>query len=90
MSNKYFSGKQGHYIFCDICGQACYSADAVKLSPLTGRGGLIVCPADADKIDYGLVPYTPQVEQNVPWVRINHTDITDGALPRDVETLGVY
>lgn len=89
MSNKYFSGRQGRYIFCDICAQPCYAFEAVKLSDKTGRGGLIVCPQDADKIDFGLIPFTPTTEKAVPWTRINHQNVENGAEPYDIETLGV-
>ncbi len=86
MSNKYFSGRLAHYFFCDICGQACYDFNAIKLKSETGKGGLIVCPNDADNIDFGLIPYTLPNERVVKWARINHTDITNGTEPEDIET----
>ena len=86
MSNKYFSGRNGHYIYCDICGQAVYARDAKKLDTKTGRGGLLVCPQDADKIDPGLIAYEIPVEKSVKWARVNHTNITNGTPPADVET----
>lgn len=82
----YFSGKLGRYIFCDICGQACYVSQTVKLSPKTGRGGLRVCLRDADHIDPGLIPYTITSEKPIPWTRINHTDTTNGAAVINYET----
>lgn len=85
MSNKYFNGRKGHYIFCDICGQACYDWEVTKLSSMSGRPGLLVCPNDVDKIDYGLVPYTLPNERSVRWARINHQDVTDGTPPIDIE-----
>lgn len=85
MSNKYFSGRHGHYIFCDICGQACYTVNAIKLQSQTGRGGLIVCPDDADSIDPGLIPYSLPTEKGVKWARVNHTDVSNGAPPEDIE-----
>lgn len=85
MSNKYFSGRKGHYIFCDICGQACYDWEATKLSALTGRPGLLVCPKDADNIDYGLIPYTPNTEKPVGFARIIHQDTANGTPPVDIE-----
>lgn len=86
MTNRYFSGRKGRYIFCDICGQACYEWEITKLKPETGRGGLIVCRNDADAIDFGLIPYTPTTERPVTWTRINHTDLTNGATPLDYDT----
>lgn len=86
MSNKYFSGRNGHYIFCDICGQACYTWETTKLQSNTGKPGLLVCPNDIDMPDYGLVPYTLPNEQTVRWARNNHTDTTNGASPIDVES----
>lgn len=81
MSNKYFAGNKGQYIFCDICGQACYAFEATKLESYTGRGGAIVCPNDVDKIDFGLVPYKVPYERSVQFTRINHTNVTNGAEP---------
>ncbi len=86
MSNKYFAGNKGHYIFCDICGQACYDYEAVRLSTETGRPGLIVCPNDADGTDYGLIPYAIPIEQSVKWSRINHQNVTNSATPLDYDT----
>lgn len=86
MSNKYFSGRRGHYIFCDICGQACYTYEAIKLKPETGRGGLLVCPNDVDKIDFGLIPYTLPNERPVKEARTNHTDTSNGSSVIDYET----
>lgn len=82
----YFSGKEGRYLFCDICGQPCYVSKSTKLEPATGRGGLIVCPNDADKIDPGLIPYNIDVEKPVKFVRINHQNVTNSTEPLDVET----
>lgn len=86
MGNKYFSGRKGQYIYCDMCGQACYIWEAQKLSPETGRGGLIVCPNDADKIDFGLIPYKVTEEQKIDFTRINHQNTTNGTDPIDLET----
>ena len=88
MSNReYFSGRKGQYIFCDICGQACYAYEATKLASSTGRGGLMVCPNDADQIDLGLIPYEIPVEQSVRWVRAGTTNITNAAAPIDFDSL---
>ena len=86
MSNKYFSGRLSRYIFCDICGQACYDYEITRLDSKTGRGGLMVCPNDADKIDFGLVPYVPAPERPVTWTRINHTNVSNGSTPLDYDT----
>lgn len=86
MSNKFFSGKKDHYIFCDICGQATYDFEVTKLGTETGRPGLLVCPNDVDDIDYGLIPYTLPNEKSVRWSRINHQDVTNGTEPEDMET----
>lgn len=85
MTNKYFSGRKGHYIFCDICGQACYGFEAVRLDEHTGRGGCIVCPADNDKIDFGLIPFSLPAEKGIKWTRINHQNQTNGSTPLDFE-----
>lgn len=79
MANKYFAGDKAQYIFCDICGQACYAFEATKLSSATGRPGLIVCPNDADAIDPGLMAYTVPAEKPVPFTRINHTNLDNGS-----------
>lgn len=84
--SKYFSGKKGQYIYCDICGQPCYAFEAKLLSAETGRGGLLVCPNDRDKIDFGLMDYTIPVERHIPVSRINHQNVTNGSEPIDVET----
>lgn len=73
------------FIYCDICGQKCYASEATRLSAATGRGGLIVCPKDVDKIDYGLIPYRAPTERNVPWTRINHTNTDNGSPVFDLE-----
>ncbi len=86
MSNKYFAGNKGSYIFCDICGQACYRWEAIKLTSLSGRPGCIVCPNDADAIDYGSQPFTVEAEQSPAFVRINHTNVDNGATPLDYDT----
>ena len=57
-----------------------YASDASKLSTYTGKGGLIVCRHDVDRIDEGLKPFTPRREQNVQQVRVAHTN-TDNAAP---------
>lgn len=86
MSNKYFAGNKGRYIFCDICGQATYAHEAIKLKEYTGRGGCIVCPNDADNIDHGLIPYNPITERAVTWTRINHTNVDNATAVIDYET----
>lgn len=86
MSNKYFNGRQGHYIFCDICGQATYDWDVTRLKSESGRPGLLVCKNDADTTDYGLIPYTLPQEQSVKWSRINHQNVTNGSDVLDYDT----
>lgn len=86
MTNKYFAGNEGQWIYCDICGQPCYVWQATKLSDKTGRGGLIVCPEDVDSIDYSLIPYTLPHEKGVKWARNNHDNIINGSVPIDPET----
>jgi len=68
------------YIFCDICGQRTLASKSTKLSTYTGKGGLIVCHHDVDKIDAGLVPFLARRERTVDNIRINHTN-TDNASP---------
>ncbi len=87
MSNKYFSGRLERYIFCDICGQACYVSQVVKLEQESGRPGLLVCPNDADKTDFGLIPYHPTTERPVDYTRINHQNVTNGAEPLDMDSI---
>ncbi len=80
--------KEGDWlVYCDICGQRCWASESSKLDQYTGRGGLIVCKYDVDKIDYGLVPYIIPLEKNIPWTRINHTDTTDGSPIVDLENM---
>lgn len=76
------------YVFCDICGQRYYASETTKLSTYTGRGGLIVCPKDVDKIDYGLVPYDIPVERPVPFSRDGDQSTTNGSAVVDPETSG--
>jgi hypothetical protein len=90
MSNKYFAANKGHYIFCDICGQACYDYEAVLLSTETGRGGCLVCPNDADKIDHGLMAFMLPQEKPVQVTRINHQNVDNGTSPLDIETTSIY
>ena len=81
MGDRFNPGRLGDWVmFCDICGQKCYSTESHKLSVHTGRGEAIVCKHDVDKIDYGLIPYVPRREKNVPWARIGD-DNTDNASP---------
>jgi len=84
MDKKYNIGDW--YVFCDICGQRYLASETVQLTTYTGKGGLIVCPTDADKIDHGLIPFTVNAEQNVPFTRVNHTDTTNGSSPINLET----
>lgn len=87
MTDRFDPGRLGDWVvFCDICGQKCYASEASKLSTYTGRGGLIVCKNDTDKIDPGLIPYKSPAERNVPWTRINHTSTTNATTPIDFET----
>lgn len=74
-------------VYCDICGQRYKASETTKLSNYTGKGGLIVCRHDVDKIDYGLVPYLIKAEQNVPYVRVNHTNTDDGSPLVDLEDM---
>jgi hypothetical protein len=86
MADRFSPGRIGDWVvFCDICGQKCYASEASKLSTYTGRGGLIVCPKDADKVDPGLIPYKVTVEKNIPWTRINHTNVENSAPIYDLE-----
>jgi hypothetical protein len=68
------------YTYCDICGQKCLASSVTKLTTYTGHGGAIVCKHDVDAIDYGLIPFRPRTEKNVPWVRPGDTN-TDNAMP---------
>jgi hypothetical protein len=90
MSNKYFSTRKGPYVYCDMCGQACYIWEINKLSTDTGRGELIVCKNDADKIDFGLKPYTVASEKKIPFSKPNHTNLTNGSEPYNIETQGIF
>lgn len=75
------------YAYCDICGQRYLASKTSKLSTYTGRGGLVVCKHDTDRIDPGLIPFLPRREKSVPYIRINHTDITDGSPEVDYESM---
>ncbi len=87
MTDRFANAKPGNWVaFCDICGQKCFAHEMIKLDINTGRGGLIVCKYDADVIDYGLIPYSIPIEKPIPWARINHTDISDGTPPINLET----
>jgi hypothetical protein len=88
MSNKYFSGRKGHYIFCDICGQAVYDWDITKLDQKTGRGGLLVCKNDSDIIDYGIVPYQLPIEQSIRFARSDYQQLTFSTPPYDYAAAG--
>lgn len=90
MTRRFNPGRLGDWIvFCDICGQKYYASETTKLSTYTGRGELIVCKKDADKLDYGLVPYKPPAEQNIPWVRINHTNTANATPLVDLENMAL-
>jgi hypothetical protein len=75
------------FAFCDICGKRCYASTMIKLAPETGRGGLLVCQEDSDRIDNGIIPFVPRKEVNVPFTRINHTDVTNSAAIVNTETM---
>lgn len=75
------------FAYCDICGKQCYASTMIKLSPDTGRGGLLVCRDDADKLDAGIIPFAPRREVQVPFTRINHTDTTNSAATVNLETM---
>lgn len=87
MTDRFSPARKGDWVlFCDICGQKCYASESTKLSTYTGRGGLIVCKNDLDKVDYGLVPYKPRTERPIPYTRINNTNTDDASAPLDLET----
>jgi hypothetical protein len=76
-TNKYDPSRLGdHIIYCDICGMPTWYSESKVLEVYTGKGGLLVCPDDADVIDYGLVPYTIPPESIVETTRINETFAT--------------
>lgn len=77
--------KGDYYIYCDICGQRHYASRTTKLSHYTGREGLIVCPYDVDKIDPGLIPFTPRKEKIVSNIRINHANTANSSPIFDYE-----
>jgi hypothetical protein len=74
-------------VYCDICGQRYKGSEVTTLSNYTGRGNLVVCKHDVDKIDYGLVPYSIRREENPPFVRVNHTSTTIGSPYIDLEEM---
>lgn len=87
MSDRFNKWRPGDWcVFCDICGQKCFASETTKLATNTGRGGLIVCKNDVDTIDYGIVPYTIQIEKPIPWARPGDTDTTNGAAVINYET----
>ena len=75
------------YFYCDICGQRKLSSEANKLSTYTGRGNLIVCNRDADRIDQGLIPYKTPTQERVRQVRINHTNTNSTSPFINTETM---
>lgn len=76
-SNRHNAGTFGdNMVTCDICGFPYRSSQMSELSVETGRGGLIVCPNDKDKIDYGLVPYVIPTERIPDVVRTNNLQDT--------------
>lgn len=80
--DRFNPGRLGDWvIFCDICGQKCYASESTKLTTYTGKGGNIVCQHDVDEVDKGLIPFNVNVEQNIPWTRVNHTDTTNSTAP---------
>lgn len=86
MTDRFRPGRISDWVvFCDICGQKCYASEAKKLSQETGRGGLIVCPNDADYIDFGLIPYKPPTERPIPFARYDD-ETANGSEPEDPET----
>lgn len=90
MTDRFQPGRLGDWVIkCDICGQKCFASESFKLPTNTGRGGLVVCAKDADKVDYGLVPFTTPVEQNVPWTRVNHLDTSTENLIFDLDVIPV-
>ncbi len=67
MPDKFSPARHGDYvIFCDICGQKCWTSESKIQNVYTGRGGTLACPECQDPIDYGLVPYTIRAEKPVP------------------------
>jgi hypothetical protein len=88
VKDRFSPGRLGDWIvFCDICGQKHYASETTKLSTYTGKGGLVVCKHDVDKIDAGLVPYSIKREKNVPFIRINHTNTSNAAPLVDLEEM---
>lgn len=81
MKNNYTTRmKKGDYIIdCDICGAECWASQSTLLPPDTGKGGLIVCPADVDKTHWGSQPYKVLAEKPVPVVRYDETTFADVA-----------
>lgn len=77
------------YVYCDICGQRSLASKSSKLSHYTGRDGLLVCRHDVDGTDYGLMPFVPRREQNVDFIRINHTNTDDGSPIVDLESMSL-
>jgi len=75
------------YVYCDICGQRTLASKTTKLSTYTGHGGQIVCRHDVDRIDYGVIPYRPRREKNVPWARAGDTNSDNSAPIVDMESM---
>lgn len=72
-NNKYSSSRlSDHIVFCHICGQPCWYSESIRLDQYTGRGGLLVCKRDADKIDYSLVPFKVPPERPAEEVAVNN------------------
>ena len=75
------------YVHCNICGQRHLASQTYKLPHYSGRGGLVVCKYDYDRVDPGLQPFTPRREQNVSIVRPGNTDTTIGSPYVDLESM---
>lgn len=87
MTDRFSPGRLGDWVlYCDICGQKCYASESFRLSEFTGRGGLIVCKHDKDKIDKGLIPYSAPKEKSIPYTRINLQVASNGAAVIDADT----
>ena len=75
------------YVYCDICGQRSLASQSTKLSTYTGHGSNVVCRHDVDRVDLGLLPFSPRREKNLPWARTGHTNTDNGSPIVDLESM---
>lgn len=75
------------YVFCDVCGRRHFASETTKLSNYTGKGGLNVCSRDIDRVDPGLIPFTPKRETQPDVIRVSRNNTDNSAPLVDLELM---